>query len=154
MLSAVEIFLVGRLNYAGQLNRIEGLLYSVKIREGIKITQKRQKKESPKILNLSERLSPHLKTAILAPVLFNNRLLSTVRLLNYRQAFGSLALFSFSLLHGLEGPLLLLCLLQFLVNVDVGGGADDAATLYPVAGVGYEVVRVVLTELVRAGLQW
>ena len=41
VLSAVEIFLVGRLNYAGQLNRIEGLLYSVKIREGIKITQKR-----------------------------------------------------------------------------------------------------------------
>ena len=86
-------------------------------------------------------------------MLFNNRLLSTVGLLNDWQAFRPLTLISFSLLHGLEGPLLLLCLLQFLVNVDVGGGADDAATLYPVAGVGYEVVRVVLTELVRAGLK-
>ena len=97
---------------------------------------------------------PHLKTAIFAPVLLDNGLLSTVRLLNYRQALGSLALFSFSLLHGLERALLLLRLLQVLVNVDVGGGAYDAAALNPVAGVGYEVVRVVLTELVRAGLQW
>ena len=87
-------------------------------------------------------------------MLFNNRLLSTVGLLNDWQAFRPLTLISFSLLHGLEGPLLLLCLLQVLVNVDVGGGAYDAAALNPVAGVGYEVVRVVLTELVRAGLQW
>ena len=85
---------------------------------------------------------------------FNDGLLSTVGLLNDWQTFRPLTLISFSLLHGLEGPLLLFCLLQVLVNVDVGGGAYDAATLNPVAGVGYEVVRVVLTELVRAGLQW
>ena len=95
----------------------------------------------------------HLKTAIFAPVFLNNGLLSTVRLLNYWQTFRSLALISFSLLHGLEGPLLLLGLLQVLVNVDVGGGADHAAALYPVPGVWYQVVRVVLTELVRTSLQ-
>ena len=84
---------------------------------------------------------------------FNDGLLSTVGLLNDWQTFRPLTLISLSLLHGLEGPLLLLGLLQFLVNVDVGGGAYDAAALYPVAGVGYEVVRVVLTELVRTSLE-
>ena len=34
-----------------------------------------------------------------------------------------------------------------------GGGGDDAAALYPVAGVGDEVVWVVLAELVRARLR-
>ena len=99
-------------------------------------------------------MSEYLKTAVFAPVFFNDGLLSTVGLLNDWQTFRPLTLISFSLLHGLEGPLLLLGLLQVLVNVDVGGGAYDAAALNPVAGVGYEVVRVVLTELVRAGLQW
>ena len=127
VLGAVEIFLVGCLHHAGQLNR-PGFNTLIPIRA-------------------------HLKTAIFAPVFLNNGLLSTVGLLNYWQTFSSLTLISLSLLHGLEGPLLLLCLLQVLVNVDVGGGADHPTALYPVAGVWYEVVRVVLTELVRTSLE-
>ena len=83
----------------------------------------------------------------------NNGLLSTVGLLNYWQTFRPLTLISLSLLHGLEGSLLLLGLLQVLVNVDVGGGADHPTALYPVAGVWYQIVRVVLTELVRTSLE-
>ena len=84
---------------------------------------------------------------------FNDGLLPTVRPLNDWQTFGPLTLISFRLLHGLEGSLLLLRLLQVLGDIDVGGGTDHAAALYPVPGVWDEVVRVVLTELVRTSLQ-
>ena len=84
---------------------------------------------------------------------FNDGFLPAVRLLNYWQTLRSLTLISFRLLHGLEGSLLLLRLLEVLVNVDVGGGADHAAALDPVPGVGDQVVGVVLTELVRTSLE-
>ena len=84
-------------------------------------------------------------------MLLNDGLLP-IRLLYNWQTFGSLVFFSFVPLHGVEGAFLLLRLLELLVNVAGGGGADHSAALDPVAGVWYEVVRVVLAELVRAGL--
>ena len=44
-------------------------------------------------------------------------------------------------------------LLELLVYMIGGAGADDPAALYPVSRVWDEVVRVVLTELIRASLE-